>query len=431
MCTGNGANPGGVVATHLLAKVEGSWVEPQNVCVSATLQESGIVGGYKTRSLGVAIQNTVDPGFPDTHLPAGTPISLGLQLPPGMTALHTFGRWRNATVLSDGSYTVMQASTVPWDYHQEAYFGGPGLDCARPPALFSSTFTSYIALNALNPDGTPNEDEAPYGGGFYESNTVGTTFPRLRLDEVGNPTGLQVLVSGCGDSDPSTLEGYFDGYTPASIFHAFGVGDALLRDAAALQSLIEVRDARTGAPVQATFALVRGSDLALEPVPGITLPSPPPGSRIIGVRTTSSFSYSEHLLVQRGRPAAMRALRRCRAEGGRPAVSGGRVTCIPDTKPPRARILSRGAVTPGKPVIVSCNEPCRVQASVTGHGNRLAAGRRTSTKAGKLRVRITLTPAGRRELASYASMRATLRLAVADRAGNKASVHRGVRLTAR
>jgi hypothetical protein len=68
---------------------------------------------------------------------------------------------------------------------------------------------------------------------------------------------------------------------------------------------------------------------------------------------------------------------------------------------------------------------------VTGHGNRLATGRRTSTKAGKLRVRITLTPAGRRELASYASMRATLRLAVADRAGNKASVHRGVRLTAR
>jgi hypothetical protein len=288
-----------------------------------------------------------------------------------------------------------------------------------------STFNAYIAINPVNGDGTPNLASAEYAGGFYESNTVGAVFPKLNTDDNGNPTGLQVTVNGCGDGDPSTFEGYFDGFTPVSIFHAFGISDQLLQDSAVLQKLIEVRDLRTNTPVSATFDLVGPADMPLEPVPGVTLPSPPAGSAITGVRTTSAFSYSEHVLVQRGKPGAMRALRSCRAKGGRPSARNGQLVCVPDTTPPRARLISRRALKRGQPVVVSCNEPCTAVAKVEAGGSRLAGGRRKIAKAGRVRIPLSLTAAGRTRLASEASVSVALRVTVSDRAGNH------VRLTRR
>ena len=430
MCTSYGANPRGVTATHLFAKIDGAWVEPENVCVSVTIAQSGVLGGFTTRNMTLGVWNTVDGGFPETHLPPGTQISLGLRRPPGMMLQSTSGIWRNAVVLSAGLDTVIQGRTAPWDYHNEAFFGG-GLDCGIEPVRWPSTFTASATLNPINADGTPNFASEQYAGGFYESNSIGATFPRLNTDAFGNPTGLEVRVTGCGDQNPSTLEGYFDGFTPVSFFRGFGISDELLRDAALLQRIIEVRDARTNALIQATFAVVGAGELSLEPVPGTTLPSPPAGPGIIGVRTTSAFSYSEHVLVQRGRPGAMRTLRRCRAKGGRPSSKGGRLTCIPDTTRPRAKLLTGRSLSRGKPLLMSCNEPCRVVASVVAGGRRLATGRRTSTKAGRLKVPLKLTAAGRTRLASEASVRAILHVTVRDRAGNKASLKRGLRLTRR
>ncbi len=430
LCTGNGANPAGVEATHLFAKIGGNWVEPQDVCVSITVDQRGVIGGFTTRTMIVAVWNTVDGGFPDTHLPPGTPISVGIRRPAGMILQTTLGRWRNGLVLSDGQDTVFQGKTVPWDYHNEAYFGD-GLDCNLAPTRFESTFLASITLNPINSDGTPNFASQQYSGGFYESNSVGSAFPALNLDASGNPTGLVVRVSGCGDQDPATLEGYFDGFTPISFFRGFGMSDEVLRDAAVLQRVIEVRDARTNALIQATFGLVGPGELALEPVPGVTLPSPPAGPGIVGVRTTSAFSYSEHELVQRAKPSAVRMLRRCRAKGGRPAPRDGQLTCLPDRTRPKVRLLTGRTLSRGTPLLMSCNEPCRVVASVVAGGRRLATGRRASTKAGKLKVPLTLTAAGRTRLASERSVRAMLVAAVRDRAGNKASVKRRLALTRR
>ena len=373
-----------MTATHLFAKVDGSWVEPEDVCVAVQVRQSGVTGGFTTRNMTFGVWNTVDGGFPETHLPPGTMISLGLRRPPGMTLQAASGIWRGVVMLSEGLDTVIQGRTAPWDYHNEAFFGS-GLDCNVEPVRWPSAFTATATLNPINADGTPNVAQEQYAGGFYESNSVGATFPRLNTDSNGAPTGLEVTVSGCGDPDPSTLEGYFDGFTPISFFRGFGINDELLRDTALLQRLIEVRDANTNALISATFGLVAPGELSLEPVPGVALPQPPAGPGLIGVRTTSAFSYSQHVLVQRGKPSAVRALRRCRSKGGKPVAQAGRLVCIPDRKRPRARLLSGRSLARGTPLVLSCNEPCAVVATVMARGRRLATGRRRSTRAGMVR----------------------------------------------
>jgi hypothetical protein len=341
----------------------------------------------------------------------------------------TFGRWRDAVVVSNADETVIQGATVPWDYHGEAYFGGPGLNCALEPVRWPSTFTAYIALNPLNPDRTPNLASARYAGSFYESNTIGAVFPSIRVDSHGTPTGLQVTVSGCGDGDSTTYEGYFNGFTPISLFRAFGIRDQLLEDTALLSEIVEIRDLTTNNPVSASFTPVRAPAIALEAVPGVTLPSAPVESEIIGVQTTSNFSYSERVLLQRGRPRAIALLRMCRARGGRPAAKGGKLICVPDTKRPRVRLLTRRLLRRGKPLSLSCNEPCSVTATLKARGELLAAGRRKSPKPGTIKLRLALTAAGRARLASEGSVAVLLRLTVRDRAGNAARLTRERRLT--
>jgi hypothetical protein len=139
MCTTYGADPQGVTATHLLAKIDGAWVEPKNVCVAVRMQQSGFPGGHINRAMFLHIWNTVDPAFPETHLPPDTPLSLGIRRPPGTIFDSMAGGWRDDGIaISDATDTVIQARTVPWDYHHEAYFGS-GLDCSIQPSRWPST----------------------------------------------------------------------------------------------------------------------------------------------------------------------------------------------------------------------------------------------------------------------------------------------------
>lgn len=420
MCTRPDADPKGVTATHLFAKIDGQWVEPQNVCVAAWFPAYG--------GMHLAVSNTVDGAYPETHLPPGTLISVGIRRPPGVMIQNGFGGWRDAVIVSDGSDTVVQAKTVGWDYHPEAFFGGPGLDCSATPVVWPSTFSGWFGLTPMNPDGTPNIAVAQYAGAYYESNTVGVSFPTLLTDSQGNPAGVQIDVQGCGDEDPSTYEGYFDGFTPVSQLHAVGFTDDMLRDPALLQQLLEVDDQTTGSPVKATFTAVTADDLKLEPVPGVTLPTVPTGPQIVGVSMRSQFSYSKHTLVQRGRPQALEALRSCRGRGGTPTPVNGQLTCkvaVPLT----AKLAARRSLRAGRSVTVTCNKPCSAVANARARGKTLARGRASRAKAGKLKVPMKLTRTGRRWLALKRSVRVTLRVTVRDRDGHSVLLRRPLRLT--
>ena len=433
MCTDHDARPLGVTATHLFAKINGSWVEPQNVCVGVKIEEKPLPGGQTSRGLYFGVWNTVDGGFPETHLPPGTQISVGLHFPDGMRIQQTFGRWLDGVVVSNDADTVIQGKTVRWDYHGEAYFGGPGLDCTKQPTTWPSTFTSYSGLNSINADGVPSSDFAQFAGGFYESNTVGALFPTLHLDSSGNPTGLEVQVSGCGDDDPTTLEGYFNGFTPISQFHAIGVTDEMVQDIALLQGMFEIHDLTTDKPISAQFHPVAPGELTLESVPGVTMPAPPGGPGLLGVRTTSAFSYSEHNLIQRGQASAMAALRNCRAAGGTPQDVNGELTCVgatvvmpPVVVPFAATLAPLRVLRRGTAVSVHCSAACSIVAELRAGGKLLAKGRARGTGAGDVKLAMKLTAAGRRRLKSRPSVRANLLVTVTDAKGARVPLHRSL-----
>jgi hypothetical protein len=414
-------NPQGVVATHLFAKVDGRWIEPANLCVSATVAETpdrGII----TRTLNVFVNNTIDGGFPNNHLPVGTLISLGIRLPRGMLIQTTSGRWRHGVVVSAGQETVFQARTVRWDYHQEAYFGS-GLDCNLPPAVFASTFSAWINLNALRADRTPILDDRQYAGGFYENNAALAGPPMFMVDAAGDPTGVLIGVWGCGDHDPTTNEGYFDGFTPISVLRAFGLNADIAADVQLLSQLLEIHDNVTDTSVSATFTPVRADELQLESIPGVSLPATPHDSRLIGVRMTSVFSYSHHVLVQRAQPRAIQELSACRARGRTPVARGTSIVC-----PPTVRLSLPRPFRTGRALSISCDDACTILARLTIGKTPLATGRGRTRHAGTTRVRLRLNAAGRRLLATRASLPATLRVAVTDSAGNTAHLKRRLRL---
>jgi hypothetical protein len=430
LCTDHVLSPdtGGITATHLFAKVNGAWIEPQNVCVGISVVPTPVAGGT-TRGLYLGVANTVDGGFPETHLPTGTLISLGLHFPPGIQLGQMFGRWRDGVVISDGADTVIQAETVEWDYHGEAYFGGPGLNCNLAPTVWPSTFGSYSSLNPLRADGTPDLTPTPFTGAFYESNTVGALFPQIRFDSDGTPIGLEAMVQGCGDHDPTTLEGYFNGFMPVSVLHGYGMTDQMIDDLDLLQHLFEVYDLSTSSVVNATFAPVHARDMTLEQIPGVQMPAQPDGNGLIGVRTNSEFSYSSHDLVDRARPGAMAAIKNCRAKGRTPGVANGQLTCD-GVKIPLGlhatlsgpRVLKRGGT-----IGISCNNACWATAAIVFKGKRLASAASKAATAGSQRLRLRLTNAGRRLLARRRVLRGLLTVVVTDNDGGRVVLHRRFR----
>ena len=149
------------------------------------------------------------------------------------------------------------------------------------------------------------------------------------VDAAGDPTAVLIGVWGCGDHDPTTNEGYFDGFTPLSVLRAFGLNADIAADAQLLSQLLEVHDNVTGTSVSATFTPVRADELKLESIPGVSLPAAPHDSRLIGVRLTSVFSYSHHVLVQRAQPRAIQELSACRVRGRTPVARGTSIVCPP------------------------------------------------------------------------------------------------------
>ena len=408
-------DPQGVTATHLFAKVGDSWVEPEDVCVNIDVTTPGSNINQNSRLLTASVWNTVDGGFLETNLPAGTRISMGLDLPEGMLEQVTILGGQGGTVASSGDEIVIQADTAPWDWYPSSSFGS--LDCTQQPVRWQSTFATNTIVNPAG-DLRPQ----PFAGTFFETNAEHSDIPMLTFDADGQPTSIVLRVQGCGDDDPSSFEGYMDGFVPMSYFEALGMGKHLMRDIKLLQKLLEVRDLTTGEPVEARFEPVRADELALSPIPGVILPLTDGGSDYKGVRLETKFSYSERVLQHRARPSAVRAMRACRERGRTPAAESGRLVCLP-------RLAAAKTLRRGDRIAVFCAGRCTVQGNVVAGGTRLATGRGRRGDAGKVSVRLRTTAAGRRRLAARGSQRAKLVVTVLGGGAERARMVRRVRLT--
>jgi hypothetical protein len=325
-------NPRGVTITHLYAKIDGLWQEPQNVCVAVRFEISDPNNRYVQYGLwnsGGFYLNLGD----EPHLPAGTPISLGLQFPPGAKPVMTSGQYRDGIVAFGDDTIDIQAKTAPWTYVDSAYnpdktAGSGATDCSKGFTVFRSTFGGFIRVQSLNADGTPSHQFDFFQGTFMEGNGTGAADVGAEFDDKQRVKAVTVHMEGCGDNDVSTLEGHFSAFLAPPMLTFLGFpGNALESAASLFGGLMQIRDLNGTTGVKEQFAVVKDDDLQFDPIDGVTFTPLPSGPGPHGLFVAADFSYSKHTLVVERRKANVSRFTRCRATGGTPRRHGKTIVC--------------------------------------------------------------------------------------------------------
>ena len=328
----NGPNPRGVTVTHLEAKINGVWREPQNVCVSVRFETADPHNRYIQyliwNSAGFFFDLTDEPA-----MPAGTPVSLGLQMPADAKPVTTAGQYRDGIAgFGDTSFAV-QGKTAPWTYVDSAYnedkTAGSGVtDCSKGFTTFRSTFGGFIRIQSLNADGSPAGDFNALQGTFMEGNGTGSPEVSVVRDDQRDVSAVQVHMEGCGDDDPSTLEGHFRAFVAPPALSYLGLpGTGLASAGSFLSRLMDIRDSKRTTAVNGDYELVKNDDLAFEPIAGVTFPPLPSGPGVHGVIIGADFSYSKHDLLVERRKANVAAFNRCRHAKRTPRKRGTKIVC--------------------------------------------------------------------------------------------------------
>ncbi len=151
--------------------------------------------------------------------------------------------------------------------------------------------------------------ETSLRGAFFATNAAASGTPTPRGDGA-----FDVFLTGCGDRDESTLEGFFEGFIPNS---ALGVAPAL---AAIADDIVQVvNDGVVQTKVEVDPA--RRADVVPfgVRVPGRLVPE--------GVVLSYRLSYSAHTVAVRPDRKLLKAARRCVKRGGEPRVRARKVRC--------------------------------------------------------------------------------------------------------
>lgn len=328
----NGPNPRGVTISHLYAKIDGVWQEPQNVCVSVRFETANPSNRYIQyniwNSTGFFFDLTDEP-----RMPAGTPVSLGLKFPPGAKPVTTSGVYRDGIVAFGDDELDVQAKTAPWTYVDSAYnedktAGSGATDCSKGFTTFRSTFGGFIRVQSLNTDGSPSHVFDALQGTFMEGNGTGAPEVTAERDDDLHIKSVTVHMEGCGDHDRSTLEGHFSAFiAPPALSYLGFPGNALESAASLLSGLLQIRDLEGTTGVKEHFALIKNDDLMFEPIDGVSFAPLPNGKGPHGLFVGADFSYSQHTLAIERRKANVSRFKRCKAAGGVPRRRGMAIVC--------------------------------------------------------------------------------------------------------
>ena len=140
----------------------------------------------------------------------------------------------------------------------------------------------------------------PWTGPNYRGSIVGANGYNQSSPQIGTDGSLEYFVAGCGDGDPSTLEGFYDAQFGKAFLDSGGVTQAVLEasDDAAVQALFNVTN--NGVASGATFAKGAGQD----------------GQIVVLMNYRTSFS--EHTIGVRANRKATAFARKCtKAKGSR------------------------------------------------------------------------------------------------------------------
>jgi hypothetical protein len=139
-------------------------------------------------------------------------------------------------------------------------------------------------------DGGGLADEA-YRGSYFATDAV-QVVPRV----IENGKAISLNLDGCGDSDPNTADGFFEGFIPEAAATALGITPALVESLTPEVAGQLVQVDNNGQPTTA--------GMSLEAVPG-------------GLFLRYALSFSKHHIKMRANHKAIALSRHCKKTGGR------------------------------------------------------------------------------------------------------------------
>jgi hypothetical protein len=436
-CKHTGPPPEGIAVDHLYAKLNGTWVVPDKVCVTVGRFSRTLPNGVTRRGLTIELgeDGAEYPWFDlrAAGVPAGTRISLGLTLPAGSSpAFSLFGARDMVAAFTDTHFAI-QGTTFPAMREWMSRLQGQRPDCDNA-TMNESLFTGGVQLHSLNPDGSRSDELDPLADSFFGTDAQVGGAPQPTIDAEGNK-GVLIRLTNCGDGDDANKEGFYQGFLSLNALEASGMRQTDLEDGSELiDRLMRMRDALASRGIDSDFSVVRHGDLGFESIPGVTFPRVPArDDRPIGVFGSGVFGYSDVGVTTEALQERVKDLRGCTAGGGRPAAKGDDLGCVPDRSAPKASLRAPSTTTPkalaSKAVTVKCNEACRARLQILVRGKVVGTGSGKTHFAGTFDVAVKLGSAIKNQL-KRGPVAAVISARVTDRAGNPRTVKRTVKLKA-
>lgn len=245
--------------------------------------------------------------------------------------LASFGAEASSAAAGGETITVQGKTT---EVNFAFQYSGSSPNCSAGTMKMSSFIGGSVMLEPSG--GGFSETLLSYRGFWGGTNAQTTTLPQVSSDG----KSVSVTISGCGDDDPSTEEGFFKGFMPIEGTAEAGLSPSLanqlenLGDKSVDQlQLTQLTDNGQPAP-SANFELASQGDVAPQGVANASgfAKAASTGESVAGIVIDYRTSFSTHQLVSQVNTAAVRraktVARDCRRAKGRLAIvrkSGKRV----------------------------------------------------------------------------------------------------------
>jgi hypothetical protein len=276
-------------------------------------EEPGASSGYDlllfTNSYGQDLKRDV---------PHGSEVSLEFESSGPLPAL-AIGTLRNIVVRYEGSKVAIQGETTRVRFANEYTTSDSGISkpkCDDSVDVLDSF--AYVSVMLQGPGGFAGEAARDYQGAFWGTNAFSYSFPFVSWDG----KSVEFSMSGCGDGDANTVDGFFQGFLPYDALDRMGIRRGLVEalPGPVEDELMEMSDNGEEAPA-ADFEEASPADLKLERAPGISVPL---RAEERGMSFDYSLSFSSHNLRASADRKDARVARKCRSNGGKVRVKGKR-----------------------------------------------------------------------------------------------------------
>lgn len=300
---------GPATISNVFAKSGGDWEEVTgDVCASLTYTETPDPAGGTTRYVVVAFQ--APPGGMDlsSFYPGGTEFSFDLTSS-GPDPLFFIGAADDPVASIDGNTITVQGKSAQVKFSFQ--YGASGPNCSAGTTTMSSFFGGAVMLE---PSGGGLSDELlAYAGGYFGTNAQQTTLPTVSDDG----QSASVTIWGCGDGDPSTEDGFFQGFIPIDGTSEGGLTEKIAQPLANVDeqsvddlNLVTLEDNGEPQP-DADLEFVSEEEVVPEDPGGTSEASnvraaADDGDQVAGIFIEYHTSFSEHEMTTRVNTAAVK-----------------------------------------------------------------------------------------------------------------------------